>query len=384
MNANEKRTILIVDDSAIDIAVMSEILAGAYGVLSATSADAAIEILHRSAAPDLILLDIVMPGVDGLELCRRIHAEPRLESIPVIFVTSKDRVEDEAEGFTAGAVDFIVKPVNPNLLRARVKTHVDLKMARQALESQNETLRENARLREEVEQINRHDLKNPLMVIMNIPSVLLCKPGIGADEAKWLQMIQDSARRMLEIINMSIDIFKMEMGTYRPRPEPVNAAAIVRQIADAMPQIVASGSARIDVLGAGGSREASGVFLVSAEEPLLYTLLANLMRNAVEASPAGGRVTISFSAGAASTIAIHNAGIIPAEIRGRFFQKFVTAGKPGGTGLGAYSAHLIARTLGGGIDFQSSEAEGTTITVSLPNVRAGEEDTGHAKINACD
>jgi signal transduction histidine kinase len=110
--------------------------------------------------------------------------------------------------------------------------------------------------------------------------------------------------------------------------------------------------------------------VVSAEEPLLYTLLSNLMRNAVEASPAGGRVSLSFSAGASGVIGIHNAGAIPASILGRFFQKFATAGKQGGTGLGAYSAKLIARTLGGTIAFQSSEEAGTTITVSLPLARA--------------
>jgi len=370
MNSPERRTILVVDDSTVDIAVLSEILRHDYVVRGATNATSALEILHSSKVPDLILLDVLMPGLNGVEFCRQLHADPVTERIPVIFVTSQDTAEDEAAGFAAGGVDYVVKPVNPHLLRARVKTHVELKLAREDLETQNEILKENERLRSEVEQISRHDLKNPLMVIMNIPGVLLRKPGITADETKWLKMILGAARRMLEMINMSLDMFKMEKGTYNLRPEPVDALAVARQIADAMAKITSDSSLSFNFAVEGQPVEAAIGFLVSVEEPLLYTLLSNLIRNAVEASPAGGRVSISFSAGAFGVIAVHNAGVIPASIRGRFFQKFATAGKKGGTGLGAYSAQLIARTLGGAIDFQSSEEEGTTIVVSLPLARS--------------
>ena len=366
MNSPERRTILVVDDSPVDIAVLSEILRQEYAVLGASTAVSALKILHSSKVPDLILLDVLMPGLDGLGFCRQIRADPVTRRIPVIFVTSKDTVEDEAAGFAAGGVDYVVKPVNPHLLRARVKAHVELKLAREDLEAQNEILKENVRLRSEVEQISRHDLKNPLMVIMNIPGVLLRKPGISADETKWLKMILDAARRMLEMINMSLDMFKMEKGTYNLRPEPVDALAVTLQIADSMAKIASDGSLSFDIAVEGQPAEAAGGFLVSAEEPLLYTLLLNLVRNAVEASPTGGRVSISFSAGASGVIAIHNAGAIPEKIRGRFFEKFATAGKPGGTGLGAYSARMIAKTLGGTIGFETSEKGGTTITVRLP------------------
>ena len=287
-------------------------------------------------------------------------------STPVIFVTSKDSDEDEAAGFAAGGVDYVAKPINPHLLRARVKAQLELKQAREELEAQNEILKENARLREDVEHLTRHDLKNPLMVILNIPGLLMRRPGIGADEVKWLQMILSSARRMLEIINMSTGIFKMEQGTYVPKPEPVDALAVARQIAESMEKIVDPGSAQISMSVNGGSAGASDSFMVWAEEPLLYTLLSNLVRNAVEASPAGGRVVVSFSKHDLGCVSIHNSGAVPAGIRSRFFQKFVTAGKPGGTGLGAYSAWLIASTLGGALSLETSEEAGTTLTVSLP------------------
>jgi signal transduction histidine kinase len=366
MNMNDQRTILIIDDSSTDLAVLSEMLKTEYCVLCASSASAALEILHSPKIPDLILLDVMMPNLDGLAFCQQIRTHPATRGIPVIFVTSKDTEEGEAAGFAAGGVDYVTKPVNPYLLSARVRTHIELKAAREEVESRNSTLLENARLREQVEQLTRHDLKNPLMVILNIPGLLMRRPGIGADEVKWLQMILSSARRMLEIINMSTGLFKMEQGTYTPTLEPVDALEMARQLAEAMARIAPERFPSIGMTLEGVPVESSDSFMVNAEEPLLYTLLANLMRNAVEASPAEGKVSVSFARGARGVIAIHNPGSIPERIRERFFQKFVTAGKPGGTGLGVYSAQLIAKTLGGEISFQTSEDAGTTMRVSLP------------------
>ena len=375
MNTEGRRTILVVDDSSLDIAVISESLSTEYSVMSATSAEDAAAILQLNV-PDLILLDILMPGLDGLEFCRRIRADPATRLTPVIFVTSRDTDEDEAAGFAAGGVDYVVKPVNPHLLRARVRAHVELKLAREELEAQNDVLKDNARLREEVEHLTRHDLKNPLMVILNIPGLLMRRPGIAADEVKWLQMILSSARRMLEIINMSTGLFKMEQGTYVPHAEPVDALAVARQIAEETEKISDPGSASIRMTLDGRSAAASDSFVVWAEEPLLYTLLSNLLRNAVEASPPGGQVELSFSKRDTAVISIHNSGAVPAGIRSRFFQKFVTAGKSSGTGLGVYSARLIALTLGGAVTFQTSDEEGTTLTVSLPHSPGGQRAAG--------
>jgi signal transduction histidine kinase len=366
LKSPDRQTVLVIDDSPVDIAVLSEILRQEYSVLGATSATTALEMLHSTTVPDLILLDVLMPGVDGLALCQKLHADPATRQVPVIFVTSKDTDEGEAAGFAVGGVDYVVKPVNPHLLRARVRAHVDLKLAREELESQNSVLKENARLREEVEHLTRHDLKNPLMVILNIPAILMRRPGIGAEEVKWLQMILASGRRMLEIINMSTGMFKMEQGSYVPHPEPVDALGVAHQIVEALARLASRDSPSIEVILESRPALAADSFMVHAEEPLLYTMLSNLVRNAVEASPVGGHVSVAFSRDTCGVIAIHNAGSIPAGIQERFFEKFVTSGKPGGTGLGAYSARLIARTLGGEINCKTSDEAGTTLTVNLP------------------
>ena len=352
MNAAEKSTILVIDDSPLDISVLTEILKAEHHVLGAAGPEAALDVLRSGRLPDLIVLDVMMPGTDGLQFCRRIKADPATAHIPVIFVTARDATEDEAAGFAAGGVDYVAKPVNPHLVRARVRTHLELTRIRRSLEKQNQTLKENARLREEMEHITRHDLKNPLMVIMNIPGLLIRQANITDEQKKWLAMIDDAARKMLEMINRSIDLCKMENMTYELHAVPTDALRVTRQIAAAHAGTSQKSGVNLVLRMRGKPASAEDAFMVSAEELLLYSMLSNLVRNALEAAPPGSTVSVSFTDEDAGVISVHNEGAIPEKIRDRFFEKFATSGKPGGTGLGAYSAKLIAKTLGGTIGFR--------------------------------
>jgi signal transduction histidine kinase len=361
-----RRTILVVDDTPDAIAVLEGILKKDYRVKAATSGEFALEVASGAPVPDLILLDVAMPGMDGFETCRRLKQDGATARIPVIFVTSKTDFADEAAGFALGAVDYITKPVNPHLVRARVNVQLELKEAREELERQNEELRETARLREQVEAINHHDLKNPLTVILAVPSVVLANPTLTERERKLLGMVRDAGRRMLEMINRAVDIFKMEKGAYVLKPTAVDLLGAVEQIENSFNGPAAEKNLTCRVTVRGEAPQQGDTFTVKGEDLLVYSLLANLYKNAVEASPPGGMISVSIDGGEYATIAIHNAGAIPRSIRGRFFEKFATAGKDRGTGLGAYSARLIAHTLGGAISFDSTEESGTTISVRLP------------------
>ncbi len=123
--------VLIVDDQPALIDILAEALGDEHELLVAISAARAIEL---APSADLILLDVVMPDMDGLEVCRRLKADEATKRIPIIFVTALEQTEDETQGFDAGAVDYIVKPVNPAIVRARVRTHLELKAARDILE----------------------------------------------------------------------------------------------------------------------------------------------------------------------------------------------------------------------------------------------------------
>jgi two-component system sensor histidine kinase/response regulator len=362
----KKPTVLVVEDLPEDIAVLNEILHDEFHVRVATGAEAALKIAGSDPPPDLILLDIVMPDMDGLEACRRLKQDRGTRKIPVIFVTAKDAVADESLGFAVGAVDYITKPVNPHLLKVRVKAHLELKQAREDLERQNEILLQNAQLREEVEAISRHDLKNPLMIIMNVPGVLLAGATLTEKDKKLLGMVEAAGRQMLEMINRTIDLFRMEKGTYTFNPAPVDVARLIEHIVTAFHDLLGMKGLSTDVTIRGHPLSQGDVFRVIGEELLIYSVLANLVKNSLEASPRGGRIAISLAEGDVASIVIHNAGAIPPQIRSRFFGKFTTAGKEGGTGLGAYSAQLMVRTMNGGIRFETSEEIGTTIIVTLP------------------
>ncbi len=130
-------TILIVDDSPENLAVLNELLQPAYRVRVATSGEKALQLAVTSPSPDLILLDVMMPGMDGYEVFSRLRADPRTRDIPVIFVTAMDSTEAEMRGLEIGAVDYITKPIVPLIVLARVRTQMELKQARDWLRDQN-------------------------------------------------------------------------------------------------------------------------------------------------------------------------------------------------------------------------------------------------------
>ncbi|MBU0513200.1 MAG: response regulator, partial [Proteobacteria bacterium] len=358
--------VLVVDDEPRNLELLEAMLTPlGYEVILADGGEKALQMV-REGPPDVILLDIMMPAMDGYEVCRRLKADEGTREIPVIFVTAMTEVQDEVRGLDLGAVDYITKPISPPVVKARIKTHLALRNACQKLKQQNQILAENARLREDVERITRHDLKTPLSAVISVPGLLIKEGNLTSGQVELVQMLEESGYRMLEIINSSLDLYKMEQGTYRPNPVPVNVVSLVNQIRGEARELVGAKGLSVRVLVHDKPAEDSDVFLVHGEEMLLYSMLANLIKNAVEASPEGNQVTVSLTNGDSAVISIHNIGTVPDDVRDRFFEKYATSGKAGGTGLGTYSAKLIAETLGGRIGFDSTEKNGTTLTVVLP------------------
>lgn len=147
-------TVLIVDDTPENLTLMHGLLKDRYRTKVAPSGERALQILASHPVPDLVLLDIVMPGIGGFEVCRRIKSDPKTEHLPVIFLTSKAEVEDEQQGFDAGAVDYIVKPFSAPIVLARVETHLKLKAVADFLKDKNSFLQEEvARRTHEVQVI---------------------------------------------------------------------------------------------------------------------------------------------------------------------------------------------------------------------------------------
>jgi len=147
LTAARQETVLVVDDTPDNITLISSLLKDLYKVKIANNGEKALQIAVSETPPDLILLDIMMPGMDGYEVCTRLKAAESTRDIPVIFLTAKVEVEDEERGLRLGAVDYITKPVSPPIVLARVRTHLDLKIARDFLKDRNRQLEEEVRQR---------------------------------------------------------------------------------------------------------------------------------------------------------------------------------------------------------------------------------------------
>ena len=360
MNKKMER-LLIVDDEPINIKVLTNALKGDYKIVGVKNGEQALKRVNVDAPPDLILLDVIMPGMSGYEVCARLKANPETRDIPVIFVTAMTDEADETKGLGLGAVDYITKPISPDIVRARVHTHLELARSRKILAHQNEELKIALKTHEDMEAIMHHDLKGPLTAIIGFPQLLI-NMKLGDDKEKdMLQRILDSGYKMLDMINQSLDMVKMEHGTYVLMPGKVDLKKVldgvirVYQTAaeDQAVHIVVSGADGINVLG---------------DELLSHSLFSNLIKNAIEAAPPESAIDITVTAGDDIAISIRNLGTVPELIRTKFFDKYATAGKKDGTGLGTYSALLMAETQNGSIELDTTERGAMTLTVHLPGI----------------
>jgi CheY-like chemotaxis protein len=357
---HQQASILVVDDVPENIDVVSGILRDEYKVRAATSGVRCIKIAESDTPPDLILLDIMMPEMDGLEVCRYLQSEEKTRDIPIIFITAKNEVDDVVNGLKIGAVDYVTKPVEPSILKARVKTHVRLKQVNEQLRKDIALALENAQLREDVERITQHDLKNPLGIIMGFSEMMKDDAELSEDIRESAGYMEEAAYKMLSMINSSLDLYKMEKGTYSYQPEKIDIVKVIKRVFLEL-ESVAMARGVILELEAQNSK-----YTVIAEELLCHSLMANLIRNAIEASSKDDVVKIKINQQDDIHISISNPSMIPVEIQQHFFEKYATAGKQNGTGLGTYSAKLLVTIQKGSVDFITNEHDGTTLNVILP------------------
>ncbi|WP_419785820.1 ATP-binding protein [Pseudodesulfovibrio sp.] len=224
-------------------------------------------------------------------------------------------------------------------------------------------------LREDVDRIMRHDLKGPLNGIIGLPAMILAAgDNLTDDQREGLRFIREAGNKLLRMINMSLDLYKMETGSYVYTPGENDIMAIVGGVArDQQDNLRASG-VRLRITLEGRNVPGSTKLPFACEESLLYSMLSNLAKNAVEGSRLGGEVILNIQRTQDAVIlTMHNSKPVPEAIRCNVFEKYVTEGKKRGTGLGTYSARLIAEAMGGSIACKSSEESGTTMTVMLPD-----------------
>lgn len=219
-------------------------------------------------------------------------------------------------------------------------------------------------LRDDVERIARHDLRSPLSAFLTLPQMLLEAQNLTERQHEMARLMLQSGRRMQNMITLSLSIYRMERGEYRLSLQTLDAAALARAIWGESGSPYQGAGIRLEVDAEGDT------FDILGEELLCYTLLANLIKNALEASAPGETVWVSMRREAGwDVIDVRNNQDVPEPARDTFFEKYATFGKTCGTGLGVYSARLIALTHGGDITLRTGQGDGTTVSVRLPGNR---------------
>lgn len=376
------KTVLAVDDTPENLAVVNALLRGLYKVKVSSSGEHALAIA-AAAVPDLILLDIMMPGLDGYEVCHRLKADPATRDIPVIFLTAKSDEEGEQRGFDLGAVDYITKPISPPLLLARVKAQLSLKEARDALERRNaedkqrfelamaQQMELNA-LKSSFVSMTTHEFRTPLTTILSSQELLVhYGERLSATErGDTLRSIEGAARRMVVMLDQVLTIGKADANLLEFRPKPMDLAALCRQLRDeAQAGHVAHDGSQADRVSLD---LAVGDAPVLADEKLLRHVLGNLLSNAIKYSPNGQVASFRASRDPEGALVFEvqdqGIGIPPAELPKLFgnFHRATNVGDIPGTGLGLTIVKRAVESHGGTIAVQSELGHGTCFTVRIP------------------
>jgi signal transduction histidine kinase len=262
--------------------------------------------------------------------------------------------------------EMLEQRVEERTLQLRVKQLELLKYNRR-LHSEIKRRAQAEMIREEVERINRHDLKSGLSLVIGYPELLLQQGDLNPEQVKLIKRIRAAGYRMLDMIRNHLDMFKMEKGVYALTRLPTDLVQTLCDLEEELAPQLASGGVRLAIRLDGRDVVGDETFTVSAEGPLLRTMCRNLIQNAVEASRPGDEVAVSLELDHAGRpcLAVTNPTPVPAQIRERFFEKYVTHGKENGTGLGTYFAALIARTHGADITMSTGEETGTSLRITF-------------------
>ena len=246
------------------------------------------------------------------------------------------------------------------------------KRAEELLRSTVDRLNDEIRHREELEKVKaqvermiRHDLRNPLNGIMAAAQILMTDE-ITPEQQELCMIIRESGRKLDTMLSSSMDLIKMEEGTYRLRPDPNDLARVIEEVRREVEPLAANHGVRVVCNVDGRPLTRDLTLPIEGERLYLADAFANLLRNAVEASQRNDQVTVSITTGAEYRVEFHNTQPVPQSVRSVFFDRYATSGKKNGTGLGTYVAALITRVHNGEISFTTSDEDGTRVTVVLP------------------
>ncbi|WP_260854701.1 hybrid sensor histidine kinase/response regulator [Paraburkholderia sp. BCC1884] len=370
--------VLVVDDTPANLGLVVECLEGKN--LRVAIARDGEEALRRAelAEPDLILLDVMMPGLDGFETCRRLKAMEKTRDIPVIFMTSLTQTDEKITGFRAGAVDYITKPLQMEEVAARVNTHLKLRALQKLQEAQNVQLQREVKTRKQaeealIEMINSvrnvsnsiaHDLRTPLTELRSrLEALILTLRRQGnRDTLPELEGAMTDVDRVIRIFNALLRLAEIDVGVRRSGFVPSDLASL---LSDAVEFYQPVAELRCVSL----SLACSGDLAVVADPLLLAQAIGNLIDNALKFARDGGDIRIVATRAPERiliSVADDGPGIPDAEkpkVTERFYRGDTSRGTPG-VGLGLALVKAVATLHRGSLDFADNHP-GLIATLTL-------------------
>lgn len=367
----EDFTIFAVDDVLANIMLINMMLSrSGFNILKTTEPTKVLE-MARQNPPDLFLLDIMMPQLNGWDLAKLIKEDPELKDTPIIFLTAFEDKDSMMKGFAVGASDYLTKPFEQDILLARVRSQLKLVASRNVIQKQNEELRDIIYGRDKMYSVIAHDLRSPLGTIkMSIKALEDIMKEMGVDDM-LIELVVESGKQVSELFNLLDNLLKWTKsmtGTLKVVYQNFELSTIVTGVLDMYRSVAAQKG--IELVN---NCSISCNPIIHADADMCSTVLRNLMSNAVKFTDSGKKIYVDMTTeGDFAVVSVRDEGCgMSEEEQGRLFNKDTHFTKYGtareeGSGLGLLLCKNFAELNGGKLTMQSKVDKGTTFSMYVP------------------
>ncbi len=365
--------LLVVDDVQTNVLLLKALLGKeGYGILVANNGQEALEVI-RNENPDLILLDVMMPGMDGFEVAERLKSEEYRCEIPIIFLTALDDTQSIVNGFKLGAGDFISKPFRKEELMVRIKHQLSLVAARRIIEEKNEELRKTIAGRDKMYSVIAHDLRSPMAsmkMLLNTIMMSVEKDKIDPDIFDMLEMSNKTSEEVFSLLDNLLKWTKSQLGKLTVIPQKLDISGLADGVVEVMNSVAEVKHIKL-------IRTDHESFFVYVDIEMIKSILRNLISNAVKFSNPDSEIKVGIKAEDGKVIvSVTDSGKgIKKEDQHKLLKDsthFTTYGTNSeeGSGLGLLLCRDFARKNGGELWFESEENLGSVFSFSLPQLIA--------------
>lgn len=362
-------SIVVIDDTPANLRLLAGMLMKeGYRVRPMPGGELGLKTV-RAAPPDLILLDINMPDIDGYEVCRRLKADPHTRYVPVIFISALGETLDKVKAFNVGGVDYITKPFHVEEVQARIRTQLDLKFSRDHLERANKDLTSSLNEKNEFISVLVNELKNPLNVLTGYSEMLSEDAGHmeAVDISGVANRITDTSKRMHELVVKILEVNMMELNAGALEMKEVDINAVIAGVMGNLERTA-------EEKGIGLFYHSDDMVpLLSAHEGSVYRIVENLVGNALKFSSRGDRIDINVThreGWCYCMVADTGPGFTDEDLPRTFVKYARLSAKPTGgessTGLGLCVVKTLVEAHGGQVHLKTTPGKGSVFTFDIP------------------